>query len=220
MKKRLVIVGGAGPGQIAASVFEDMNKVKDEWLIEGYLNEVVSVGESFGKHKVIGGSNEVSDFVNKGFYVHYAMHINAKAKEERVRKIKELAIPTEALATAIHPTAYIMDGTIIGAGSLLAPYAITSFGAKLGMYCHVYSNGFLGHDCCIQDFATVAAKAVVGARVIVEEGAHIGLNSCTREDIVIGRYSIVGMGAVIIKNMEPYSIYAGNPGKQIGVVKQ
>jgi acetyltransferase EpsM len=219
MKKRLIIVGGAGPGQIAASVFEDMNKQNDEWQIEGYLNDIVEPGDYFGKYKVLGGSAEVLDFVNKGFYIHYALHINAKAKEQRVAKIRELNLPSEILATAIHPTAYIMEGTTIGAGSLLAPYAITSFGATIGMFCHIYSNAFLGHDCIVKDYATIAAKSVVGARVIVDEGAHVGLNSCSREDIVIGQYSIVGMGAVIIKNMEPYSIYAGNPGKQIGTVK-
>jgi acetyltransferase EpsM len=52
----------------------------------------------------------------------------------------------------------------------------------------------------------------------VNEGAHIGLNSCIREDVVIGKYSIVGMGAVIIKKTDPYSIYVGNPGKKIGEI--
>lgn len=47
MKKRVVIVGGAGPGQIATSIFEDMNKINDEWIIEGYLNDVVNKGQMF-----------------------------------------------------------------------------------------------------------------------------------------------------------------------------
>ncbi len=215
MKKRLVIVGGIGPGQIAASIFDDMNQQNDEWQIEGYLNEVVPVGELFGKFKVIGLSSEVDEFIRKGYYIHYAMHINAKQKEDRVKKILSFNIPEDQLATAIHPTAYIMAGSEIGVGSLLAPYAITSYGAKLGRYCHMYSSSFLGHDCIVNDFATIAVKSVVGARVIVEEGAHVGLNSCIREDIIIGKYSIVGMGAVVIKNAEPYSTVVGNPAKPI-----
>jgi len=220
VKKRLIIVGGTGPGQIASAVFEDMNKINDEWIVEGFLNDVMQPGEYFGKYKVLGASQELSDFIAKEYCIHYALHINAKAKEQRVNWIKDMKIPNELLATAIHPTAYIMEGTIIGAGSLLAPYAITSFGAKIGMYCHVYSNAFLGHDCDIKDYATIAAKSVVGARVIVDEGAHVGLNSCLREDIIIGKYSIVGMGAVVINNMEPYTIYVGNPAKMIGNVKK
>lgn len=80
MKKRIVIVGGIGPGQIAASIFEDMNKVVDEWVVEGFLNDVVPIGDYFGKFKVLGGSEEVADFVNKGYYIHYAMHIRSCLK--------------------------------------------------------------------------------------------------------------------------------------------
>ncbi len=219
MKKRIVIVGGIGPGQIAASIFEDMNKVVDEWVVEGFLNDVVPIGDYFGKFKVLGGSEEVADFVNKGYYIHYAMHINAKAKEDRVKKILSFNIPKEALATAIHPTAYLMEGTTIGAGSLMAPYSITSFGATVGDYSFVFSGGFLGHDCCVKDFCTIAGSAVIGARVQVNEGAHVGLNASIREDITIGNYSIIGMGSVVVRSTEPYSIVAGNPAKPISKVK-
>lgn len=219
MKKRLIIVGGVGGGQIAASVFADMNKVSEEWIIEGYLNDVLNPGEMFGNYPVLGPSMAVMDFVEKGYYVHYAIHTNAKAKKERVEVIKSLGIPDEVLATAIHPSAYIMQGTTIGAGSLLAPYAMTSFGVSIGKYAHVYGAAFLGHDCRIGDFCTIAARSVVGARVKVCEGAHTGLNSCSREDVVIGEYSILGMGAIVIKDTEPYSVYVGNPAKMIKMLR-
>lgn len=219
MKKRLIIVGGIGPGQIACSVFEDMNKINEEWIIEGYLNDIKEPGEYFGKYKVLGASNEVVDYVNKGYYIHYALHINAKDKFERVKIFKGYNIPLEANATAIHPSAYIMEGTKIGFGVLIAPYAITSFGPTIGNFCHLYSGAFVGHDSIVQDFSTLTARSVLGARVKVNEGAHIGLNSCIREDITIGKYSIVGMGSVIIKNVDDFSIIAGNPGKFIKSLK-
>ena len=33
--------------------------------------------------------------------------------------------------------------------------------------------------------------------------------------VTIGYGSIIGAGAVVTKNVEPYSIYAGNPAKKI-----
>lgn len=220
MKKRLVIVGGVGGGQIAASVFADMNKVNDEWIIEGYLNDVLKPGELFGNYPVLAPSNEVLEYVEKGYYIHYALHTNAKAKKERVNLLRSLDLPEEALATAIHPSVYLMDGTTVGAGSLLAPYSMTSFGVSIGKYTHVYSGVFLGHDCVIGDYCTIAARAVVGARVSVCEGAHTGLNSCIREDVKVGEYSIIGMGAVLIADTEPNSIYVGNPAHLIGNINR
>ncbi len=219
MKKRLIIVGGKGSGQIAMSVFEDVNKIKETWKIEGYLNDIVKAGDYFGRYKILGRSEEVADFARKGYYVHYALHVNARDKYERVMKFQSYDIPLEANASAIHPTAYINPDTEIGYGVVIFPYVVTSFGPTIGNFVHVYSSALIGHDSTIGDYCTVAAHAAVGARINVQEGAHVGLNSCIREDISIGKYSIIGMGSVVIKDTEDFSIVAGNPAKPIGRVK-
>ena len=52
----------------------------------------------------------------------------------------------------------------------------------------------------------------------VGEGAHIGLNSCIREDVRIGEYAIIGMGAVVLHDVAPFDIVAGNPAQVIGQI--
>ncbi|MBN2185134.1 MAG: hypothetical protein JW746_07375 [Candidatus Krumholzibacteriota bacterium] len=220
MKKRLVIAGGKGSGQIAASVFEDANEVSGEWIIEGYLNDIVKPGELFGKYKVLGTSDEVADFVEKGYYLHYAFHFNSKNKFERVDKFQKLGIPLEANATAVHPAAFINPETKIGHGVVICAHAVTSFAPTIGNFVHVYSSSLLGHDCEIGDYSTIAAHSVVGARVAVSTGAHIGLNSSIREDVTIGEYAIVGMGSVVLNDVEDFGIAVGNPAKQIGTVQK
>ena len=36
----------------------------------------------------------------------------------------------------------------------------------------------------------------------------------------IGEHALIGSGAVICKNVEPYSIMVGNPGKKIGTIDE
>jgi acetyltransferase EpsM len=215
MKKRLVIVGGKGPGQIAMSVFEAVNEKTQEWEIAGYLNDIVNVGEYLDRHKVVGTSDEIMNFVNNGYHIHYTFHFNAKNKSERVKKFKSYNIPLEANATAVHPTAVIDPDTELGKGTVILPNLYTSFGSKIGNFIHIYAGALIGHDSIIHDYATIAAHSVVGARINVNEGAHIGLNSCIKEDITIGKYSIVGMGAVVVKDVPDYSVVVGNPAKII-----
>jgi|LSQX01.3.fsa_nt_gb acetyltransferase EpsM len=217
--KKLVIVGGEGPGQIAASIFADMNKVRKEWDIQGYLCDVLEIGEMFGKYPILAPSTAVSDFIAKKYHIHYMLHINAKAKKERVDLMKSYHIPDELLATAIHPTAYLMEGSHIGNGSLLAPHAMTSYGVRIGKNSYISGSSFLAHNCVVGDYCTVSAGAIVGSRANICEGAHIGLNACIREDVTVGKYSIIGMGGVVIRNTEPYSIYAGNPAKLIKMLE-
>ena len=211
MKKRLVIAGGKGSGEIAMSVFEAVNDVTGEWRIEGYLNDIVEVGGYLGNHKVVGTSDEVKDFVDKGYYIHYTFHFNAKMKKERVEKFKSFNIPLEANATAIHPRAYINPSTKIGYGVMICPLVATSSGPEIGNFVHIYSGALIGHDAVIHDYATIAAHSVVGARTHVREGAHIGLNSCMKEDVEVDEYSIVGMGAVVTKSVGDNSVVVGNP---------
>jgi acetyltransferase EpsM len=215
VKKRLLIVGAKGSGEIAMSTFEAVNQVTDEWVIEGYLNDVVPKGQYFGHHKVLGGSDEISDWVEKGYHIHYTLHFNAKLKAQRVEVFERLQLPDECQASAIHPLAYRNPESIIGAGCLMLPFSATSVGVHVSNNCHMYTSSFLGHDCQVASYTTIGAHSIVGGRVRLDRGVHVGLNSSIREDITVGEYAIIGMGSVVVKNIEAFETHVGNPARPI-----
>jgi UDP-2-acetamido-3-amino-2,3-dideoxy-glucuronate N-acetyltransferase len=51
---------------------------------------------------------------------------------------------------------------------------------------------------------------------IVEKGASIGANSTIICGNKIGRFSFIGGGAVVTKEVKPYALVLGNPAKQTG----
>lgn len=53
---------------------------------------------------------------------------------------------------------------------------------------------------------------------LIEQGASIGANATILPGITIGKCSMVGAGAVITKDVPPFSIVVGNPAKIIGQV--
>src|SRR3954462_2617957 len=55
---------------------------------------------------------------------------------------------------------------------------------------------------------------------IIGHGASIGANSTVLPGLRVGRGAMVGAGAVITKNVPPYAIVAGNPGRIIGYAGQ
>ncbi|MEA3502229.1 MAG: hypothetical protein U9R47_05590 [Actinomycetota bacterium] len=213
MKKRLVVVGGHGSGEIAMAVFEAANEQTEEWDIGGFLTDIGDPGNHLGGHQILGGTDEIVDYVDRGYHIHYTLHLNAKKKHDRVEHFRSLEIPVDALATAVHPKAHIEPSVTIGNNVVACAYAGTSFGATINDHVHLYSYSFVGHDSLIDDFATVAAHSVVGARVTAEEGSHIGLNSTIRENVRIGRYAIIGMASAVLKDVEPFQIVGGNPAR-------
>ena len=55
---------------------------------------------------------------------------------------------------------------------------------------------------------------------IVKKGATIGANATIVCGITIGEFALIGAGAVVTKDIEPYSLVVGNPAKQIGWVSE
>jgi sugar O-acyltransferase (sialic acid O-acetyltransferase NeuD family) len=214
-KKRVLIVGGNGSGEMAASVFEAVNALTDEWTIAGFLNDIKPPGNFIGKYPVLGGTNEIVNFVKKGYFIHYTLHCTNKDKFERVEKFKKLGVPLEALASAVHPRACLDPSTRLGHGVLISPLATTSVGVEIGNFVHAYPHSYIAHEAVVGDFVTLTAHAIVGARVKVGEGAQLGLGSAIREDVRIGRYAVVGMGAVVLDDVEERSVVAGNPARMI-----
>lgn len=58
----------------------------------------------------------------------------------------------------------------------------------------------------------------VSGPIKIEEGAWIGAGAMILANVTVGRKAIVGAGAIVTKNVPPFSIVAGNPAKVIGWV--
>lgn len=52
----------------------------------------------------------------------------------------------------------------------------------------------------------------------IEKGASIGANSTILGGVNIGKYSLIGAGSVITKDVPAYTLWYGNPAKQRGFV--
>ena len=55
---------------------------------------------------------------------------------------------------------------------------------------------------------------------LVEKGASIGANATIVCGNKIGKYSLIGAGAVVTKKVLPYALLVGNPAKRIGWVSE
>lgn len=58
------------------------------------------------------------------------------------------------------------------------------------------------------------------AKTHVGKGASIGANATIVCGHDIGEYAFIGAGAVVTKNVPPYSLWVGNPAKQVGWISE
>ena len=68
------------------------------------------------------------------------------------------------------------------------------------------------------DFVTLAPGVMLNGNVRVEDHAYIGTGAIIKQGtpqnpLVIGKGAVVGMGAVVTKDVEPYTTVIGNPAR-------
>jgi len=55
---------------------------------------------------------------------------------------------------------------------------------------------------------------------LVKKGATIGANATIVCGVTIGEYAMIGAGALVTKDVPPYSLFLGAPGKVVGKVNK
>jgi UDP-N-acetylglucosamine acyltransferase len=76
---------------------------------------------------------------------------------------------------------------------------------------------YIGHDSTIYDDCTISANALIGGHCLLGYSVNMGLGSICHQYSKIGSYSMIGMGAIITKKVQPkcFGVYVGNPAKYI-----
>ncbi len=78
----------------------------------------------------------------------------------------------------------------------------------------------VGNDCCISQGSLLLTGSHDAMRstfdytsgpIVLEDGVWLGAKSIVTSGVVCGSHSVLGAGSVGDKNLEPYTIYKGNP---------
>ncbi len=112
------------------------------------------------------------------------------------------------------------DNTFIEEGSVRCDYTIISPNVHIGKYFHANRFSQIAHDCKIGSYVTFAPQVNCNGNVHVHDYVYVGTgaiikNGTKDKPLVIGEGSIIGMGAVVIKDVEPYTTVVGNPARTI-----
>lgn len=218
--KKVIILGGLGNGTVVAAAIDDANRRGfDEWVIAGYLNDRLTVGDDLEGRKVLGSLSDAGKFLNEGYYFINTIY-RIDGQDKRISLFENLKIPKERLATFIHPRSYVAGSVEIGPGSVVMPNVSISPGTRLGRCCLVMVNANVGHNNWIGDHCHFAAQSCLGAYLEVENGVHVGLNATVRENLRLGKCSTLAMGGVLLEDMKPYEIWGGVPARLIRMAKK
>ena len=71
----------------------------------------------------------------------------------------------------------------------------------------LWSGNHIGHHSVINENAFLASHVVISGKCSIGRNSFLGVNSTVHDGVELGSYSVVGAGAIVSKNCEPYSVF-------------
>ncbi len=140
--------------------------------------------------------------------------------------------------TSVWNQAQVREGARIGAGCVIGKNVYVDVDVVIGDHMKVQNNAslyrggtvedgvFIGpHAGCTNDRVPRAVNADGSAKtdadwevvpIRVRQGAAIGANATILPGVTIGRWAMVGAGAVVTRDVGDHELVAGNPARRLG----
>jgi UDP-2-acetamido-3-amino-2,3-dideoxy-glucuronate N-acetyltransferase len=149
----------------------------------------------------------------------------------------------------VHPSSFVDEGAVIGAGTKVWHFSHVMPGAVIGERCNIGQNCVimpgtkLGNNCKLQNNVSIyqgveleddvfCGPSMVFTnvslprshvnrrgeyeRTICRQGTTIGANATIVCGVTLGRFSFVGAGAVVTRDVRDHALVVGNPARQVG----
>jgi acetyltransferase-like isoleucine patch superfamily enzyme len=144
--------------------------------------------------------------------------------------------------TAVWDSAHIRHGTTIGEECIVGEKTYIAYGVRIGHRVKINALAYICTAVTIEDGVMVSAGVIftndrfprattpdlsrlrpsepddATLPTLVREGATIGAGSVIGCDLTIGRFAMVGMGAVVTRSVPDFHLVVGNPAASVGYV--
>lgn len=106
----------------------------------------------------------------------------------------------------------------IGANTIIRETVVITRGTgdrdtQIGDGCYIMGHGHICHDVVLEDGVTMAPGVVLAGHVHVHRGANLGVGAKAHQFSTVGAYAMIGMGAVITRDVAPFCLVTGAPAR-------
>lgn len=208
----VVIVGAGGLGREFLDVIEAVNRAKPVWRVIGFIDDNPKFsGTKVSGYPVLGGSSWFAkpEATNVGVVVAIG--------DNRVRRrvVESISSRKVHFPNLIHPSAIVTRFVELGQGIVITAGCVLTNNISIGDNSILNLDCTVGHDTVLEKFVNLNPGVHINGNNHVKEGAYVGSGAVTIQGISLGRWSIVGAGAVVVRHVPDKVVAVGVPAKPI-----
>ncbi len=210
--KDIIIIGAGGLGKEVAQLIKDINKEKKIWNILGYIDDTPEKhGTLINDTVVLGDFNWIEKENRKNLWAVCALG----NPRDKFNLIKKASAENIHYATLIHPNAKISKYSQIGFDCIICGNTFISVNTKIGNHICINPGCGIGHDTVIEDYSSLYWNVSLSGNVIIRKGCEIGSKATVIQKKTVGKWSILGAGSVVIRDIPSFCTAVGVPAKPI-----
>src|SRR5579884_2851305 len=176
---RALIVGAGAQGRMV----EDILRCTSEYDSLAFIDDDPNAwGRQIDGVSVTGGTDEALYAGPAGCRVIVAVGRNAS----RCRLALRFREAGFELLNAIHPSAVVLPGAVVGTGNMIGALCVVNTGARIGDNVILNAGSVVEHDSVIEDGVLIGCGTTLGGRVHVGAAALIGMGSVVLNRVSIG----------------------------------
>jgi sugar O-acyltransferase (sialic acid O-acetyltransferase NeuD family) len=209
---KVVVLGAAGTGLMMAETISRC----DGLAFAGFLDDnAVKQKESYEGHQVLGSLADWTRLPDDHCFV--SSLYGDKRNEHYCRLVEGLDIPAERLATVVDPSAVVSPAASLSPGVFVGPLCIVEPQAHLGPLCVLLGGVHVAHHVRLGNYVACANRVSLCGGATVGQASFIGAAACVRQYARVGSGATIGMGSVVISNVNDHQTVAGNPARPLQI---
>ncbi|SMB89041.1 conserved hypothetical protein [Hymenobacter roseosalivarius DSM 11622] len=204
----LAIFGVGGLGREVLVLIHQINQYEPTWHVTGFYDDARPPTNTIHGIPYLGTAADLNAATEP-------LHVTVAVGNSRSRAsvVEKLTSPQLSFATLIHPGVACepYQHIELGAGCVISQGCILTCDIVLGRHVLLNLGCTIGHDAVLGDFCSLMPHANIGGAAQLETGVYLGTNATVIDRVRVGANTIVGAGAVAVRDLPPGCTAVGVP---------